>query len=234
MANTGEGGIGDAGTQAPSAGPLPAKPPARRAPEETRRSLLAAAVAEFAEKGLAGARVDEIARRAGVNKQLVYHHFGNKEDLFRAALESVYREIRAREQALNLGDMPPVLAMERLVGFSFDYLAEHPEFIALLNDENRHGGRHVDGSDPVRAMHSPLTRMIGETLARGVAEGVFRSDMDPVNVYISIAGLSYFYFSNNRTLSAIFGTNLDASKAVAARRRHVIDFVLSALRASAE
>ncbi|MGQ9369250.1 TetR/AcrR family transcriptional regulator [Azospirillum sp. ST 5-10] len=207
-----------------------AERPARRDPEGTRRALLAAAVGEFADKGLAGARVDEIARRAGVNKQLVYHHFGNKDDLFRAALEEVYGQIRARERALHLADLPPAAAMERLVGFSFDYLAEHPEFIALLNDENRHGALHLGGSDAVRAMHSPLVEMIADALQRGVRAGVFRADVDPINLYVSIAGLSYFFFSNNRTLSAIFATNLDSAKAVAGRRRHVIDFVLAALR----
>jgi TetR/AcrR family transcriptional regulator len=204
--------------------------PGRRDPQGSRRALLDAAIAEFAGKGPAGARVDEIARRAGVNKQLVYHYFGNKDDLFRAALEEVYGQIRARERALNLSDLPPVRAMEGLVGFSFDYLAEHPEFIALLNDENRYGAVHVDGSTEVRAMHSPLVEMIRDTLARGVREGAFRADIDPINLYISIAGLSYFFFSNNRTLSAIFGADLDSSKAVASRRRHVIEFALSALR----
>ncbi len=202
----------------------------KRDPEASRRALLLAAVAEFADKGLAGARVDEIARRAGVNKQLVYHYFGNKDDLFRAALEQVYSEIRAREKALALADLPPAAAMERLVGFSFDYLAEHPEFIALLNDENRYGAAHVGASPDMPAMHSPLITLVAETLDRGVRDGVFRADMDPVQFYISIAGLSYFFFSNNRTLSAIFATNLDSAKAVAVRRRHVIDFALAALR----
>src|SRR5918997_1851320 len=111
----------------------------KRDPQATRQALLTAAIAEFAAKGPAGARVDEIARRAGVNKQMVYHYFGNKDDLFRAALEEVYGRIRTRERALNLTDLPPVRAMESLVGFSFDYLAEHPEFIALLNDDNSYG-----------------------------------------------------------------------------------------------
>ncbi|GGB47615.1 transcriptional regulator [Tistrella bauzanensis] len=202
----------------------------KRDPEATRRALLAAAIAEFADKGLAGSRVDEIAHRAGVNKQLVYHHFGNKDDLFRAALEQVYGEIRAREQSLNLADLPAVAAMERLVGFSFDHLAEHPELVALLNDENRHEARHVKSSPQIQAMHSPLVRMIDETLARGARDGVFRTDMDPINVYISIAGLAYFFFANNHTLSAIFDTNLDTAREVSRRRRHVIDFVLSALQ----
>lgn len=202
----------------------------RRDPENTRRALLEAGIGEFAAKGLAGARVDEIAARAGVNKQLVYHHFGTKEDLYAAALESVYAGIRAQERALHLADLAPREAMERLVGFSFDYLAAHPEFVALLNDENQHGARHVRASAGLREMHSPLIGLVGETLARGAAAGVFRADLDPVDVYISIAGLSYFFFSNNRTLSAIFGARLGTRAAIAARRRHVIDFVLSALR----
>lgn len=203
---------------------------ARRDPEGSRRALLDAAVVEFAMKGHAGARVDEIARRAGVNKQLVYHYFGNKDDLFRAALGEVYGEIRARERALNLGNLPPMKAMERLIAFSFDYLLEHPEFIALLNDENRFGALHVSGSAEVRSMNSPLVDLIGETLVRGVREGVFRKDMDPINLYVSIAGLSYFFFSNNRTLSAVFGKDLGAPRAVSARRRHVIKFAMAALR----
>lgn len=212
--------------------PLPlTRSRATRDPEGTQRALLAAATAEFAEKGLAGARVDEIARRAGVNKQLVYHHFGSKEDLYRAALEQVYAGIRAQEQALQLSELPPAVAMERLVGFSFDYLVEHPEFIALLNDENRGRARHLPDTAQLQDMHAPLITLLHETLERGGREGVFRTDMDPVNVYISIAGLSYFYFSNNPTLSVIFGQELSSARAVAARRRHVIAFTLAALRA---
>src|SRR3546814_19451686 len=110
--------------------------------------------------------------------------------------------------------------MERLIGFSFDYLSEHPEFIALLNDENRQDARHVRGSERLEEMHSPLVTLMRQTIERGAAAGVFRNDLDPVQLYISIAGLSYFFFSNNRTLSAIFGRPPDKPKAVAARRRH--------------
>lgn len=202
----------------------------RRDPVATKAALLRAAVAEFAGKGLAGARIDEIAQRAGVNKQLVYHYFGSKDDIYAAALETVYAEIRERERALHLGDLPAEAAMERLIGFSFDYLAEHPEFLALLNDENRQEARHVRDSERLEEMHSPLVHLIQETIARGAQEGVFRADLDPVQLYISIAGLSYFFFSNNRTLSAIFGRALDKPKAVAERRRHVIAFAMGALR----
>ncbi|WP_051236345.1 TetR/AcrR family transcriptional regulator [Ottowia thiooxydans] len=194
-----------------------------------RGALVMAAVAEFSRKGFAGARVDEIAKEAGVNKQLVYHYFGSKQDLYEAALEKVYTEIRDRERTLSLDALEPREAMEKLVGFSFDHLQQHPEFIALLADENRHLGSHVKTSKRFRKMHSPLIDMMGTTLARGVRSGVFRPHSDPIQVYISIAALSYFYFSNNHTLSAIFSKSLLTRAALAARRSHVVMFAMHAL-----
>ncbi|MBL8580704.1 MAG: TetR family transcriptional regulator, partial [Rhizobiaceae bacterium] len=198
--------------------------PKQRDAAATRAALLSTAIREFADKGFAGARVDEIASRAGVNKQLLYHHFGNKDDLYRAALEAVYSEIREKEKALHLGDLPPLEAMRTLVGYSFDYLVAHPEFIRLVNDENAQGAPHAARSDELTEMHWPLVELLRQTLERGAAEGLFRDDMDPINVYISIAGISYFFFSNNPTLSAIFGTRLNTPDAIARRRVHVIEF----------
>jgi TetR/AcrR family transcriptional regulator len=214
--------------QADGAG-LPGAP--RRAAGTARDALLAAAVAEFAEHGFAGARVDVIAQRAGVNKQLVYHYFQSKQGLYQVALEMVYAEIRERERELSLDTLEPLDAMAQLVGFSFDYLSDHPEFIALLTDENRNRGRHLKASQRLKQMHSPLLDMMRSTLRRGVQSGVFCRDYDPVNLYISVAAVSYFYFSNNQTLSAIFGRPLGTPAARARRRRHVIRFALNALRA---
>ena len=121
--------------------------------------------------------------------------------------------------------------MAQLVGFSFDYLTDHPEFIALLTDENRNRGSHLKASPRLKQMHSPLMDMMRRTLRRGVESGVFRRDYDAVNLYISVAAVSYFYFSNNHTLSAIFGRSLGTPAARARRRRHVIRFALNALRA---
>lgn len=208
---------------------IPAEPVKRDA-SATRGALVAAAVAEFSRNGFAGARVDEIARAAGVNKQLVYHYFDSKQGLYLVALESVYAEIREKEQRLSLGALEPTDAMAKLVAFSFDYLAEHPEFIALLADENRNQGRHVLESARLQKMHSPFIEMLEATLKRGVAAGVFRRDFDAINLYISIAGISYFFFSNNHTLSAIFGKPLGSRGALVQRRRHVIEFALNALR----
>src|SRR5471032_3578232 len=99
--------------------------PLRRDPVATRNKLLVAARHEFARSGLAGARVDEIAARAGVNKQLVYHYFGDKDALYLAVLEWVYEEIRAHERKLNLEGLPPEQAIRKLIESSFDHLALH-------------------------------------------------------------------------------------------------------------
>jgi TetR/AcrR family transcriptional regulator len=206
------------------------KKPQRRNPEATRNKLLLAARREFADSGLAGARVDEIAARAGVNKQLVYHYFGDKDALYLAVLEWVYEEIRSHELRLNLEGLPPERAIRKLIESSFDHLATHPDFILLLNDENRAGARHVRGSRKLETMHSPLVSMVSEILGEGVRNGVFRKGINPVHLYISIAGLSYFFFSNMPTLSAIFGKDLSSAAAKRARRKHVVDLVLKALR----
>src|SRR5215472_14421975 len=202
------------------------KTPQRRNPAATRQKLLAAARREFAASGLAGARVDEIAARAGVNKQLVYHYFGDKDALYLAVLEWVYEEIRAQERTLSLEGLPPERAIRKLIEASFDHLAAHPDFIVLLNDENRGGARHVRGSKRLEAMHSPLVSMVSQILKQGIRSRTFRRGIDPVQLYISIAGLSYFFFSNTPTLSAIFGKDLGSTTALRARRRHVADLVM--------
>lgn len=195
-----------------------------------RTSILSAARSEFAAKGLTGARVNVIAARAGVNKQLIYYYFGSKDDLYRAALEAVYTEIRTQERSLNLDDMKPEQAMTTLIGFSFDYLAHHPDFIGLLNHENAQGAQHVRKSSAIRDTNSPLIALIASTLARGIKAKLFRRGVDPVELYISVAGMSYFFFSNRLTLSSIFGRDLEATQAVDAYRRHVVAFAMAGLQ----
>ena len=201
-----------------------------RDPERTRQRILSAATEEFARYGLGGARVDRIAQRAGSNKRMLYYYFGDKERLFLAALEGSYAQIRAAERALALEDVPPREALSRLVEFTWRYFLEHPEFMTLLNSENLHKGRHVRHSRRVPQMHSPLVETLRAVLRRGERAGVFRKGVDPVQLYISIAGEGYFYLSNRYTLSQIFKRDLMAPRALAARARHNAAMILNALR----
>lgn len=198
--------------------------------DSTRTVLLVAARAAFAEGGLEGARVDDIARRAGVNKQLVYHYFGSKDGLYTAVLEQVYRQIRDQERALELDSFPAEEAMRKLIEFSFDYLAKSPDFVRILADENAHRGQHLEGSDVVTEVNQPIIELIRTTLARGVRAGVFRKGLDPLHVYLSVAGMSFFYFSNLHTLSRAFDSDLGTPHGISKRRAHIVDFALNALR----
>jgi len=198
--------------------------------ERTRAAILAAATAEFAGHGLSGARVDRIAARAKSNKRMLYYYFGGKEALYLAVLEGAYERIRSAERDLDLEHLPPEQGMRELVSFTWRYFIEHPEFLSLLNTENLHRARHLGRSHKVRALHSPLVGMLGDLLARGERDGAFRRDVDPVQLYVSIAALCYFYLSNAHTLSTIFGRDLLAPAAKAKRLAHVKALVLDALR----
>ena len=202
---------------------------ATRDPEGTRARILDAATQEFARFGLGGARVDRIAVRAAANKRMLYYYFGDKEGLFLAVLENAYARIRSAEQELHLLDTPPVAAVGRLVEFTWRYYLEHPEFLTLLNSENLHRARHLKRSKNIRAMNSPLIATLGEILRRGEGQGVFRRGVDALQLYISIAGLAYFFLSNNHTLSQVFARNLAAAPAREERLAHMTALVVGYL-----
>ena len=206
----------------------PTAPPEPRSRDADRSQLaiLDSARDEFAQRGLAGARMDSIAARAGLNKRLIYYYFGSKDDLFLAVLERTYADIREAEQRLHLDEVEPVEAICRLVSFTWHYYLDHPEFITLLNSENLHRAAHLKRSERIQEMNSPLVQLLDGVLERGRREKLFRAGVDPVQLYISIAALCYFYLSNNDTLSAIFGRDLRAPKAMAQRLSHMTDLVL--------
>ncbi len=219
-------------TTAPPPPPAPSPAPAEPRPRDADRSqkaILDAAMDEFASHGLGGARMDRIAERAGVNKRLIYYYFESKERLFLAVLERTYEGIRGEEQKLNLTQVEPIEAIRRLIGFTWNYYLEHPEFLTLLNTENLHRARHLKQSAKVRSMHSPLVATLADVLERGRRSGVFRAGVDPVQLYISIAALPYFYLGNSHTLSTIFDRDLLGAKAKVERLSHMTDLVLGFL-----
>ena len=199
--------------------------------DRSQSTILAAARDEFAEHGLGGARVDRIAERAGLNKRLIYYYFEDKEKLFQAVLEHTYRDIREEERKLRLQELEPVTAVRRLVEFTWQYYLDHPEFLTLLNSANLHRARHLSESKRARELNSPVIETLGAVLERGRKEGVFRGGVDPVQLYVSIAGLAYFYLSNSHTLSAIFGRDLLSPKARAERLSHMTEVIVGYLSA---
>ena len=195
-----------------------------------RSRILDAATREFARYGFGGARIDRIAELAGANKRMVYYHIGDKEALYLAVLESAYAQIRDAERKLKLEALGPRDAIVKLLTFTWDYYLKHPEFLSLLNEENQLGAAHLRRSRRIREMRSPFVSFISDILRRGVASGELRAGIDPVELYISIAGLCYFYQSNSATLSIVFGRNLLSAAARERRLAHMIDLLLAALR----
>jgi TetR/AcrR family transcriptional regulator len=204
-----------------------------RDPQSTRAAILAAAEAAFAARGLGGARVDDIAQRAGANKRMIYHYFGSKEGLYVEVLDRTYGNLRGSERELHLDHLDPLTAMRRLVEFNFDYTLAHPELISIINTENLHRARHLAKSRRVRELHSPLVQMIRRILQRGEAAGLFRGGVDPVQLYITIAGIGFFYLANRWTLSILFGRDLGARAMLRRRRAHNVETVLRSLRPDA-
>ena len=196
----------------------------------TRQKILDAALGEFAAKGLAGARVDEIALRAGANKRMLYAHFGSKEELWLVVLEGAYAAKRAEERALQVDALAPAEAMQRLVEFNLRYTAAHPELVALLNQENIHQAAYLKRSAQVPAMYSPLLEQIRAVLERGVAAGLFREGVDAMQLYVTIVALGHFYLANIHTLSTVFGAGLETEAALRAREAHAVAVVLGYLR----
>src|SRR6476619_4545333 len=218
-------------TDLAKAKPIKAKRPLKwqRDPEGMRLRILEAAKQEFAAPGIAGARVDRIAAQAGANKRMLYYHVGNKEDLYLEVLEGAYEKIRAEERGLDLEHLDPPAAIERLIDFTWNYFLRNPEFLALLNTENLTKARHLKRSTKVKPMHSPSVEMIRAVVRRGVESGDFRVAVDPVQLYISIAGLCFFYLSNSATLGVMFGRDLLTKEAKDERLAHMVALVLAAL-----
>ena len=205
-----------------------------RDPEQTRRAILDAAIAEFSEKGYAGGRVDDIAARTRTTKRMIYYYFGGKEQLYAAVLEEMYGGMRDAEQALRLDALPPAEALRRLVEVTFDHHAAHPEFVRLVSVENIHEGRHVAVSPAIRERNAAVVGSISALLRRGEREGVFRPGVDPLDLHMLISSFCFYRVSNRHTLAAIFGRDLQAPDCVAAQRRMIVEAVLRYVRPQQE
>ena len=214
--------------------PVPARKPARarttRDPERTSAAILAAATAEFSDNGYGGARIDAIAARAGVNKRMLYHYFGDKDALYERVLQEIYKGIRSAEQKLELGDRDPVDGMRDLAHFTWRYFLDHPEFLSLLATENMNKARVLKKAVWASRVNSPLVGVLDDLLSRGAKSGVFRPDMDPVDVYVTMTGIGWFALCNRYTLSVSFNRDLLDRRHLARWGDHMADVVLAWLK----
>jgi AcrR family transcriptional regulator len=199
--------------------------------ERTQQLILAAAEVEFAEGGLAGARVDVIAEKSGVNKQMIYYYYGSKEDLYLEVLERAYAAMRRSERELNLADLEPIEAIGRLVEFKFDYYARNPTIIRLLAGENMQNAKYLKKSQRLREMQVSLIGVLQSVLGAGEKRKLIRPGVDAVQLYMSIAALSYFYFANAATLSTAFGRDLAKPEELKNRCAHAVALILDHIRA---
>lgn len=177
--------------------------------EVSQRAILEAATSEFSQRGLEGARVDQIADAAGINKQLLYRYFGSKDDLYLRVLEDVYFRFREGERDLGLAQLEPESAIRTFIGSMVERIHSQHHFARLVIDENFHEGRHLKHSDRVRVLHAEMLTTIEGVLQRGAKAGVFRKGVDALQLFTAMAGLSTFYVTNMHTLSAIFGKRFD-------------------------
>ena len=188
--------------------------------------ILEVATHEFADKGLAGARIDEIAAATRTSKRMIYYYFGSKDGLYLAVLEEAYRRMRSIEADLHLGDLEPVAALRKLVEFTYDHHRDNEDFIRLVMSENIHRAEYLRQSQSMRELNVKAIDTIRELYERGVAQGLFREGLDPVDIHAAISALTVFNVSNRYTFGTIFDRDQRQAKAQILQREHVVQLIL--------
>jgi AcrR family transcriptional regulator len=216
----------------------PAKRPAAKAkpasrtndPDRTVADIIEVATREFAEHGLAGARIDAIAEAMRTSKRMIYYYFGSKQALYIAVLEEVYRRFRSTEAELHLEDLPPEDGLRKLVGVTVDYQLGHPEFTRLVMTENINRGAYLAQSKVIQQLNVPAIEGLRGVYERGRDAGLFRAGIDVVDLHASISALALFNVANKHTFSLIFKRDLDSPTALIARRDSIVDMILRYVR----
>jgi len=193
--------------------------------EETRENILNVATREFAEKGLSGARIDEIAEQTNTSKRMIYYYFSSKEGLYRAVVGREYGRIRDAEAELNLEEMPALEALAQLIGKTFDWHFQHPDFVRLVMNENIHFAAHLDDVEGIQERNESVIATLNAILRRGADEGSLRTDIDPVDLHMNISALCFYTVSNRYTFRKVFGRDMGAPGLAKRRRDQVIEII---------
>ena len=202
--------------------------PRKNDPDQTRRDIITVATREFAMLGLAGARIDRIAAQTRSSKRMIYYYFGSKEGLYIAVLEEAYRNLRQIEGGLEFEGLGASDALRKLVGFTFDHHVAHADYVRLIAIENIHEGKHLAKSRTIQELNVPAIDAVRRVLAMGVSEGVFRDDIDAVQLHLSISSLCFYNISNRHTFGIIFKHDMTSPAALKTRRAVVVETILAA------
>ncbi len=199
-------------------------------PARTMAGILEVATAEFANKGLSGGRIDEIAAATSTSKRMIYYYFGSKEGLYLAVLEESYRRMRSIEAELHLGDLSPEAALRRLVEFTFDHHFGNQDYIRLVMSENMQRGEYLAQSKIIQELNVTAIQTIRQLYDRGVADGAFRAGLEPIDIHASISALTFFNVSNQHTFGLIFKHESGADAARAVRRNNIVEMIVRFVR----
>jgi AcrR family transcriptional regulator len=195
--------------------------------EATKCNILDVALREFAEKGLDGARVDEIAEKTNSSKRMIYYYFGGKDELYRAVLARSYNQIRVREAEAVFESLPADAALRANIGHTFDYHADHPEFVRLVMNENIHHGVHIGHIEGLKERNKSVIASLKAIIDKGQKDGLFRRGVDPVELHMSISALCFYNVSNRYTFASNFDVNMSDPKTLKKRRAQVADIILA-------
>ncbi|AZT26928.1 TPA: TetR/AcrR family transcriptional regulator [Salmonella enterica] len=192
-----------------------------------KEKLLLCAVNEFAEYGYEGARVDNIVKAADCSKQTVYHHFGNKENLFIEVLEYTWNDIRQKEKALDVSGLSPAQAIEKIIDFTWNYYIANPWFLNIVHSENQSKGVHYAKSKRLPEINYSHLELMASLLEKGKALNIFKQDIDPLQVNINIAALGGYYLINQHTLGLVYHISMVSPQALEARRKVIKETIMS-------
>lgn len=204
----------------------------QRDPERTKLEILAVATQEFADRGFAGVRVDEIAAQTRTTKRMIYYYFGSKEMLYIAALEKAYEAIRITEQSVDIDNLNPVQAVRKLAELTFDRHEANPNFSRLVSHENMQRAQFITADGGFPGLDRPVIKMLQRALEQGRLEGAFRRDIDVFDVHMLISSFCFFRINNQYTFAANFGRNLVDPSRRTMYRQMIGDVVIQYLTSS--
>lgn len=195
-------------------------------PEAVRMDIIKIATEEFAQNGLSGARVNEIAAKTKTSKRMIYYYFGDKDGLYQQVLTEAYREVREGERVLDLEHLEPITALKTLTEFTFEHHRLNPDFIRLVMIENIHHGDYLKHAPLIKTLNQLAIERLERIYKRGLEQQLFRNGISALELHWQMSGLSFFNVSNQATFTFSFGNSLFTDVGQNMLKQHVVEMIL--------